>query len=226
MIKVDMHVHSKYSNDCASEPLKLFKLAEKRNICFAITDHNVFKNYDFYKTLMKNSNIFVIPGEEIKVYEGKELIGELLVYFIEKEIRKKQLWDVIDEAKNQDAIISIAHPYDITRKPYFKGFKKMKEVAKKVDAVEVFNSHCLTNAPNKKAEEFAEKNKLAKTAGSDAHLVNEIGNAYIKVYGTEMEEVRKAIKKRNTICEGKLSPKRNKLISPIINKFGKIIANR
>ncbi len=223
MMKIDMHVHSKYSHDSNSKPQDLFRIAEKKGINFCITDHDVFRAYGEFKELMKNSKIFVVPGQEVRVFSGKEYIGELLLYFINEGIKPGQVDRVLDKAREQDALVSIAHPYDGTRKPYVSGFKGIEEVAKKTDGIEVFNSHCLTNLPNRLARELAEKHGLAKTAGSDSHLPNELGRGYVKVFGESIEDFRKAFEKKNIIPEGRLAPRINKITSPLINRLGKII---
>ena len=46
----------------------------------------------------------------------------------------------------------------------------------KLDAIEVFNAR--TYCGNEKALKAAETLNIAKTAGSDAHTIAEIGNAY------------------------------------------------
>jgi predicted metal-dependent phosphoesterase TrpH len=51
------------------------------------------------------------------------------------------------------------------------------EISPLVDAVEVFNARCMRQAYNDLASEFARKQGLLGTVGSDAHAPFEIGRA-------------------------------------------------
>ena len=74
--------------------------------------------------------------------------------------------------KQQEAIVMAPHPFDILRKAV------IRKTNFKPDIVEVFNSRNLLKKFNKKALDFANKNRILKAVGSDAHTKIEIGNAY------------------------------------------------
>ena len=57
----------------------------------------------------------------------------------------------------------------------------MAEIAGDIDILEVFNSRCPLLRSSAKAKSFAEKHGLAQGAGSDAHTIPEIGNAYVEM---------------------------------------------
>lgn len=206
-MKFDLHVHSHYSHDASNSPAKLLKLAKETETGFAITDHNNCDAWSELKKLNSKHKAPLIFGEEIKVFEGKQFVGELLGYFLQKPVQSNQLFEVLDELKAQGAVISIAHPFDVLRPPLVTGFKKLDSIKKKVHAVEVFNSRCYKNSFNIKAEEFARKNKLAFTAGSDAHFSQEFGKAFVELKGNSEEEWRNSLKKCHSFS-GTLSKKR------------------
>ena len=53
MVKIDLHVHSKYSCDSYLEPKIIIKIIKKRNLDgVAITDHNSLKGSNEAKKLL------------------------------------------------------------------------------------------------------------------------------------------------------------------------------
>ena len=50
-----------------------------------------------------------------------------------------------------------------------------------IDVLEVFNSRSPLLRGSAKAHAFAQKYNIIKSAGSDAHTPNEIGNAYVEM---------------------------------------------
>jgi predicted metal-dependent phosphoesterase TrpH len=203
-MKIDMHVHSYYSNDGLSSPKELLEKAKAKGIGFAITEHNNCDSWKKYSELNRQFNVPLIFGEEKKLYIEEKLVGEILFYFLQSPVISNDLFEAIDEGKKQGAIMSVAHPFDFLRKPVWFGFRKLEEVKTKVDAIEAFNARIYFNCLNKKAEKFALKNNLAFTAGSDAHTPKELGNAYVFCNANNLEEFRKCIKKKQAKIEGRL----------------------
>ncbi|MFH1240703.1 MAG: PHP domain-containing protein [Candidatus Diapherotrites archaeon] len=201
-LRIDMHMHSHYSCDAITKPETMIKTAKKKNLGIAITDHNNCKAWGELKSLAKQHNVPLILGEEIKVFDKGKVIGELLGFFMNHEAEPAPYLDVIDALHAQDAFVSIPHPFDTFRKP----FQRIEQVKHKVDAVEIFNARGYTKSFNEETKEFVEKNKLAFTAGSDAHTPEEIGNAYIEAEATDLEEFRKLLKKGNVKYNGELAP--------------------
>ncbi len=165
-MKLDMHVHTKYSKDCRLEPEDVLKAAKLQNLDgIAVTDHDTIKGGIETKKIAEG--IEVIVGAEIRT-DGGEIIG----YFLQEEIKSRILEEVIDEIKSQGGIACIPHPYDIFR---IYRLTPTKEIAKHIDWIEVFNSRCMLQEFNEKALRFALGNNLGMSAGSDAHSLAEIG---------------------------------------------------
>jgi predicted metal-dependent phosphoesterase TrpH len=180
-IKIDLHIHSKYSGDSLSEPKEIIKWAKRTGLSgVAVVDHGTIKGGEATARQNSDDEFLVITGAEIKTDHG-EIIG----YFLNEEIKSRSIMDAIDEMKEQDAIISIPHPFDTFR---FNRIKTPDEVASRVDAVEVYNSRCLLDSSNKKALKFSNRHSLAATAGSDAHHIEEIGSAGIEIKGENVRE--------------------------------------
>ena len=82
--------------------------------------------------------------------------------------------------KAQGALVNIPHPFDMLR-----GFRlditELAALTDRIDTVEVFNAREPFRRPSAKALAFAGKHDLPGTAGSDAHTIGEIGNAYLEM---------------------------------------------
>lgn len=192
MKRYDLHIHTKYSQCSLSKPAKVLETAKKRGLNgVAITDHNTIKGALKVKRLNKDRDFEVIVGEEIKTEAG-----EILAYYLKKEIKPGRFERVIKEIKSQKAICAIAHPFAHFRKRLRMDFRGIKA---NLDAVEVLNARALLKRENKKAGRLAEKLNLAMIAGSDAHFCHEIGRAYTLFRGT----LRNAIKKKKTTVKGR-----------------------
>jgi hypothetical protein len=194
MNKYDLHIHSCYSYESRSSPKLIIKKAKKQGLNgIAITDHNTIKGSLEAKRINKDKNFEIIPAAEIKTNKA-----EILVYYLQEEIKERDFFDVVDKIKEQDAIAVIAHPYTILRSRLK---LQIKEVRNKIDGLECFNGRTLFNFENTVAEKYAEKFNLAKTGGSDSHNLFEIGSAYTMFDNS----LKQAIKKRTTIVKGKIN---------------------
>ncbi len=200
-MKFDLHMHSCYSKDAANKPETLIRRAKKLGINIAITDHNTTAACAQLKKIGKKNGVSVIPGIEMDIYDDGKYLGELSALFIQSEIKHRDFPEIIDEIKKQDALLYAPHPFDVFRS----GFKKLDSLAKKLDALEAFNSRCYFSGFNKKAEAYADAHKICKIAGSDAHFPQEIGKAITEFRCDSIEGVRRAIKKRSARIHGEKS---------------------
>lgn len=190
---LDMHVHTIYSGHATLQVKDIFRIYKAKGIVPAITEHNTIKPWKEAEHYSKKYAMPFIKGEEIKVHHNGKLIGEILGFFMNEEVKPGDIFEVLDSLHEQQALISVAHPFDVLRKPLFKGFLMLEEIKSKVDAIEIFNSRCLLSSANEKAKHYAEKNKLAFTAGTDAHFPFELGKAFLIVDADDTEEARKKI---------------------------------
>ncbi len=210
-MKIDLHIHSKYSSDSDSEPYKIIQIAKKKGLDgVAITDHNNSNGWKEMLQMGKKYGIKVVLGEEIKI---KDSFGsyEIMALFLNEEIKSNDLDEVIDNIRQQNAIACISHPFD----PYKTHINAINKLAKKVDAIEIFNARMISNSFNNKALVLAKKHKLGIIAGSDAHTEGEVGNAYTIADVNSLEDFKKAILKRETRVEGKLMNPVKRLIKKV-----------
>jgi predicted metal-dependent phosphoesterase TrpH len=197
-----MHIHSCYSEDGLSSPSSIIKkIKEKQLTGIAITDHNNCNAWKELIPLGKKENVLIVKGEEIKIKKQGRTVGEVLGYFMNKEIKPAPFDEIIDSLHAQDAVAAIAHPFDSFRN----AFLDLDNAIKRVKVIETFNSRCLNNGPNKKAAAFAKAHGLSAIAGSDGHTPWEIGNAFTECNAGNEEELRKAILLGKTKVQGKIT---------------------
>ncbi|MGC9516151.1 MAG: PHP domain-containing protein [Methanomicrobiales archaeon] len=213
-MKYDLHVHSKYSSDGYVEPELMVKTAKKRGLDgIAVTDHDTIKG-GLLAEKFQDTDFQVIVGCEVTSNQG-EIIG----LFLNQEIVSKNHLEVMDEIKEQGGLVIIPHPFDTLRRSTY---QPRGEFMKNVDNIEVFNSRCIHQKYNLQAAAFAMDNKLGVSAGSDAHFVNEIGNAGII---TE-DDVMKSLKDNNLETFGKRSSIFNHCFTTMLKIWRKQLNNK
>ncbi len=184
-MKIDFHVHTKYSPDSIIDLKKLKKQSEKTGVIPAITDHDTVAGHKEAKEI----NLTFIPGEEIRTSKG-----DLIALFIEEPIKRGiDFSEALDLIKDQGGLSYLPHMYDFSRA----GVIPENEDIAKIDIIEVFNARCLIKELNSKAVDFAEKHKKLKACGSDSHFQFEFGHTYCEIEDIELDpkKLLKALKK-------------------------------
>ena len=174
MLKADLHVHTKYSLDCNTPPEKLVERCLEKGInCLAIADHGTTEGA---LKLREMAPFTVIVAEEILT-----TYGEIMGLFLEKTVPSGlSVTETIDNIKAQGGLVCIPHPFDIFRHSALRNHI-IEEIAEQIDIIEVFNSRSLPPQQSAKARAFARRHGITQSAGSDAHTLREIGNAYIEI---------------------------------------------
>ncbi len=178
MLKADLHIHTRYSMDSQMELDKIIKRCQKLGInCIAIADHGTAEGA---LEMQKLAPFKVIVAEEILTTEG-EIMGMFLKETIKSEPNARITpQEAIKRIREQGALVNLQHPFETIRGSALKD-KTIDEIADDIDLVEVLNSRSPLPANTNKAKAFAEKHHLPGGAGSDAHSLFEIGNAYIEI---------------------------------------------
>ena len=201
-MKIDLHVHTRYSEDAINSPEWIMRMARRRGLDgVAVTDHNIIRGWKSMQEAAKRHSMELVLGEEIKVTQAGEKAGEIIGLFLNEEIKRGDALDVIDKIRQQDGIVVIAHPFDRT-----KGFRNLESFLPKVDAIEAFNSRVLSPLTNARAFEYAALKGAGMTGGSDAHIPLEVGLGYTAVECSDLEGFRKALKRKETSAEGRMIP--------------------
>lgn len=218
-MKLDLHIHSIYSTDSNSSIQAIISMSKKRGLeGISITDHNSIEGSK-QALKLNNTDLIIIPGAEYSTD-----IGHLLVYFLKEGLEnlglKKNMQglysssDIIGSAHEQQALVFMAHPFQRSTDFNKKGFDL-------VDGIEVYNSRAAkwrNLSANLDAMEQAIKLRKPYTAGSDAHYINEIGNAYIDInfIGNREEDIKLALPSNKRTIIGRASSSINRPKSQMI----------
>ncbi|MDH3206056.1 MAG: dephospho-CoA kinase [Gemmatimonadota bacterium] len=173
LIRVDLHLHTHGSWDCLSDPEAV--LARARSLGYAriaITDHNRLAVAAEMASRYPDS---VIPGEEVKTAEGVDVIG---LYLTEEIPKGTSARDTIQRIRDQGGIPYLPHPFAGGKGG---GGRLAGELAPLCDVIEGFNARLHTPSHNARAVELAAEHGKSVGAGSDAHTLGEVGNAFVEL---------------------------------------------
>ena len=174
LLRADLHIHTECSMDCTTSLDNIIQRCLERGInCVAIADHGTI---DGALKMKEMAPFKVIVAEEILTPHG-EIMGMFLKETIPSGFSVEQ---TISRIRAQDALVCIPHPFDRIR---HSGLDEhiIDEIIDQIDVIEVLNSRSITTHPLTKTRMFAEKHGIPQSAGSDAHTVHEIGNAYVEL---------------------------------------------
>ncbi len=186
-MKIDMHVHSKYSSDGKEEVEGIIKQAKRVGLGgIAVTDHNCVKGWKEALEFGKKYGIIVIKGEEVSSSEG-----HILAYGIKEKIEKGlSPTETVRKIREKGGIAVAAHPFRISN-------GVGESVVRRVDfdAIEGMNARS-PSFINRKGIRLARELRKPLTGGSDAHTAPEIGGAYTIFldYVSTEEEALEAVK--------------------------------
>lgn len=209
-MKIDFHVHSCYSDDGLSTLEEIAKWAKFKGInAVAITDHD----YQTLNEIKIIDSIYFLPAVEISTRYG-HILGLNLHDKIDIKYAKEEPVKAIKEVGGFSVF---AHPFDL-RSVYI----RINEIPK-VDAIEVLNSNSFPFKRNLKlASNLANELNLAKTAGSDSHWAKTVGNAYVEVNASTIDEaIKSIIIKRNGLIYGKATSIKDRIAIVLLKLKGK-----
>ncbi|MBQ8179132.1 MAG: CehA/McbA family metallohydrolase [Candidatus Methanomethylophilaceae archaeon] len=168
-MRVDLHVHTCFSDDGRTTPEELVEYAVRNGIgCVAVTDHNSF---EAYHVLRDNGKVMIIPAEEVSSSEG-----HIVALGIDREIpRDRSISETIDLIHEAGGYAIAAHPYR-----WWSGIGERNTLEHPFDGVEAMNGRSIPSA-NRKSLRLARRIGKPVTAGSDAHTPRHIGDGYVTV---------------------------------------------
>lgn len=165
--------------------------------CIVVADHGTTAGA---VKMQKISPFMVIIGEEVMTPWG-EIMGLFLTEEIPNGLPAPE---VIARIRAQGGLVNIPHPFDPLRLSL--KLRAVEGLLPYIDFIEVFNSRSSILGNSSKADLFARQHGLPATAGSDAHTLGEIGNAYI-----EMPEFKGRDEFRSALVQGKIFGRKAKL---------------
>ncbi len=198
-LKIDFHCHSRNSFDCLMSYGEIIETAKKRGLDgICICDHS----YTDISESLKNDNddFIIIPAVEFST--GKHhIIGMFL-----KEEPKVDLNDklyspfeqIVAETRRCGGICILAHPFERLQEGQDTVSRRVDEIMQKMDGIEIYNSRApykYSNANALARQKADELGTVCRTAGSDAHIVQEIGNAYcvVDTPSRSLEDIKNAV---------------------------------
>lgn len=158
--------------------------------CIAIADHGTIAGA---VKIQEIAPFPVIIGEEVLTPWG-EVMGLFLTTEIPGGLSAQE---AVARIKAQGGLVNIPHPFDPLRLAL--KLRAVEELLPHIDLIEVFNARSSILGNSSKAKLFAQKHGLSLSAGSDAHTLGEIGNAYV-----EMPEFRDRDEFRLALTQGKI----------------------
>jgi predicted metal-dependent phosphoesterase TrpH len=160
--------------DCDTRLEAIIKRCQELEIdCVAIADHGTAEGG---LEMQKIAPFKVIVAEEVLTTQG-EIMGMFLKETIPSGFSPVE---TVRRIREQGGLVNIPHPFETMRgsalkQPY------LDEIADEIDLIEVLNSRSPFHANSDKARDFAARHGIPGGAGSDAHSIHEIGNAYIEM---------------------------------------------
>jgi predicted metal-dependent phosphoesterase TrpH len=170
-----MHTHTMWSGDSTTTPDEFAAAVTASGLdVVCITDHNAIAGAEVLRDVV---GCRVIVGEEVRTPAG-ELIG---LFLTERIPMGGNHLDTARTIREQGGVVYVPHPFDPVR-------RNMNEVAlyelaeaDLIDAVEVFNAKTSLASLNRRAAEFAAEFGIVGGAGSDGHVPDALGAAYVEM---------------------------------------------
>ncbi len=216
MLKLDLHIHSQYSEDGSGNILEISKILKKKGLDgMAITDHNTIEG-GLSGLRVASKDFFVIPGIEISTKDG-----HIIALNVKENIpRNLTIEETVENIIDIGGLPIVPHLYRT-----LSGIKekKLKKIKNKVPAIEVFNS-CSVLKTNLRTMEIAKKYKLGGTGGSDSHIPSLVGEAYtlLDSNNPNIDSIISLIEKKKTWGEGNtldLDYRRDRMVKSVKQFF-------
>ncbi|GAB7093527.1 PHP domain-containing protein [Halolamina litorea] len=203
MLSVELHCHSELSHD-GRDPVDLLveQAAAVGMDAIAVTDHDAIQASKDAAALAGEYGLVGIVAMEVT-----SAAGHVLALGIEEEIPPGLSYDeTLERIHEQGGIAIVPHPFQSSR--HGVAAHITDEQLASADAIEVYNSRLLTGRSNRQAERFATAHGLPKTAGSDAHISEMVGQAVTEVGAEErsVEAILDAIADGRTSVVGQKTP--------------------
>jgi predicted metal-dependent phosphoesterase TrpH len=170
-----MHLHTMWSGDATTTPEELAHAVERCGIdVICITDHSTVNGA---VALQDSLGCHVIVGQESRTWAG-ELIGLFLSERVPPGLKPEEFCLAV---RSQGGLVYVPHPFDPMRQCLRADVLASLCDAGLVDAVEGLNAKTSLASLNEQACAFAREHGLPVGAGSDAHVPEAVGAAFVSV---------------------------------------------
>ena len=194
-MRIDLHIHTYPRSSCSSiEPAALIQEAKRiglDGIC--LTEHQSLWPPGEVEKLARDGGIRIFRGNEITTDQG-----DILVFGYEEHVQGiVTIQELYERVAAAGGYMIAAHP--------FRGFlvfgigqlqmnvehASQRRVFQYVNALEIRNGK-VTEQENEMARQVAEKLDMHGVAGSDAHLIDEVGK-WITIFERNIQNERELI---------------------------------
>lgn len=174
-MKLDLHCHSKYSQDNRIEPEELIRRAvtlRLDGVCF--TEHHSVNASQPVDGMARPDGFLVLRGVEVSTD-----LGHLLVYGVKDDSWNRpgrssyvNFSEVMVRVHDQGGICIPAHP--------FRGWESFGDQIYIVSGIDGIETHNGANGvhENALAQKAARRMSLPSIGGSDCHYLNQVGRAF------------------------------------------------
>ncbi len=180
--RVDLHSHTMWSGDSTTTPDELESAIGDCGLdVVCITDHQAIAGA---QRLRGELPCEVVVGEEIRTTAG-EIIGLFLSERVPPKMSPRETAGAI---RDQGGVVYIPHPFDPMRSNLRADSLDDLVTAGLVDALEVLNAKTSLGHLNDRSAQYARDHGLLAGAGSDAHVPEAFGAAYLEMPGFDDAE--------------------------------------
>jgi hypothetical protein len=223
LLPADLHFHTRHS-DSTTRVRDALRLAARRGIGLAITDHNQVSGV--VEAERQGTRVPLIPGIEVSASDGPHIllyfysVSDLLDFYrrhVEKNRRNGPYTaihldtpEILDRREGYACIAVEAHPcgYAFLNRGVQRcvaGSCIGEEVFSRLDALEVICGG-MARSHNLKAAGLAAAHGLGRTGGTDGHLLYELGGVVTCAEADTVEEFLDAIRTKKTAVIGRERP--------------------
>jgi len=200
LLRLDLHVHTKYSQDAFTDLEVIAQIAKRRGLDgIAVTEHDLLSPY-------RSNQILVVPGIEVNSREG-----HIVALGVDDTVPKGLSAEhTIELLRKQNCVIIIPHPYDLS-KPSVDPLR----LKVSIDGIETVNSAMIPfGFAKRKSEEAARILGVSMVAGSDSHIPSTIGDAYtlLEASSASVEGVLESIRSGRTTPCGSSTSVKNRIL--------------
>ena len=180
VMRMDLHTHTEVSHDCktALRDIPGWMLRTNTRV-IAVTDHDQQRGGPELQQIVRDmgldDRLSIIPGEEVTTSEG-ELIGLFLQERIPPKLTPEE---TVRQIKAQGGLVLLQHGFDPLKR-YRLRPEATARIADQIDIVETFNSRLSRHHWNRVAADWGRARGLPFSAGSDAHTLRDIGEAWVE----------------------------------------------
>lgn len=241
---VDMHFHSRYSQDSSTPVQEIVRKARELGVLVALTDHNSINGV---LEAHERSPGVIMPAVEITTSEGKDIlvyfytVDELAVFFMSRiqpyvrntsslrggktGISVERLFKLLE---NERCVIALAHPFAVGPRRSYRFFSNgHSNLLSQVHGIEVVNQ-AVPHKRNLAAVGWAMQLEKALVGGSDGHILSMLGSAFTCARATDWEGFLDSLRERQSLVVGEEKKLHHHVtnMSRILREKARVIENR